>query len=95
MAQRAVAALRSLPGLRLVSVEDAVVQQAADLAARLGLRGAGVFYMTVAARLEVPLVTLDRDQCQRATRIVTVEEVSIMMKDLPPRGTCQFGEMGL
>ncbi len=50
-------------------------QRAADLAATLGLRGADAFYVAVAARLSVPLATLDIDQQGRAAKVVEIWEI--------------------
>jgi predicted nucleic acid-binding protein len=62
LAQRAVQSLQNLPGLRLVEMDHTLVQEAADLAARLGLRGAEAFYVAAAARLKIPLASLDRSR---------------------------------
>lgn len=72
LAQRAVDALQALPDLRLVHMDQDVVRAATDVAARLGVRGADAFYIAVAQRLRVPLVTLDKDQAQRAQALVKV-----------------------
>ncbi len=60
-------------GLRLVSGDLAFGQTAARLAADLRLRGADVTYVTVAYVLSIPLVTWDREQQQRAARVITVQ----------------------
>ena len=65
--------LRRTAGLRLVSGDLAFGQTAARLAARLRLRGADATYVTVAHVLNVPLVTWDREQHQRAASIVSVQ----------------------
>lgn len=77
LAKRAVATLKQLEDLRLVEMEAELVQCAADLAANLGLRGADAFYVAVAARLSVPLATLDIDQQGRAANVVEIWEVEI------------------
>ncbi len=64
--------LQNLPGLRLVQMDQLTVQDASRLAADLGLRGADSVYVAVAARLNLPLVTLDADQHERASSIITV-----------------------
>jgi predicted nucleic acid-binding protein len=69
---RAVKRLQSLPGLQLIEMEHLLVEEAAQLAARLGLRGADSIYVAVAARLELPLLTLDLDQRERAKKQVEV-----------------------
>ena len=75
LAQRAVAALEALPDLRLVAMDEALVQTAVDVAAELGVRGADAFYIAVAQRLRVPLATLDADQRARAARVVETPEI--------------------
>ncbi len=70
LAARAVELLQSLPGLRLVEMDSALLREAARLAAELGLRGADATYVATASRLNVPLATLDDDQRQRAARQV-------------------------
>lgn len=72
LAQQAIKALSSLPDLRLVEMERSLVVKAADLAARLGLRGADAFYVAVADSLKMPLITLDADQRTRAANCVTI-----------------------
>lgn len=75
LARRAVQALQALPDLRLVQMDAELVQATSGLAANLGLRGADAFYVAVAARLQVPLATLDSDQRARAGRAVVVVSV--------------------
>ena len=69
---KAIDAIQSLPGLQLVEMEGALVREAAHLAAELGLRGADSMYVAVAARLELPLLTLDLDQKEKAGKLVKV-----------------------
>ncbi len=72
LAQQAVKTLSNLPDLRLVEMERSLAVKAADLAARLGLRGADAFYVAVADGLKLPLITFDDDQRTRAANCVTV-----------------------
>lgn len=72
LGQKAIEQLQSLPGLQLVEMEHSLVQEAALLAAELGLRGADSTYVAVAARLGVPLMTLDVDQKERAAKRIEV-----------------------
>jgi predicted nucleic acid-binding protein len=69
---KAVEQVQSLPGLQLVDMEHSLLFEAAQLAAELGLRGANSTYVTVAARLDIPLMTLDADQKERASKRVEV-----------------------
>ncbi|OGL05900.1 MAG: hypothetical protein A3H48_00710 [Candidatus Rokubacteria bacterium RIFCSPLOWO2_02_FULL_71_18] len=72
LARRAVDAVLRLPALRLVPVDDVLARMAAKLAARLRVRGADAVYIAVAATLQLPLVTWDVEQRDRAARLVEV-----------------------
>lgn len=73
----AVEILQNLPGLRLVEMDAALIHEAAHLAADLGLRGADATYVAVAARLNLPLATLDEDQRDRAAKRVAIREIPV------------------
>jgi len=73
---KAVDQVQSLPGLQLVEMEDLLLQEAAQLAAQLALRGADATYVALAARLDLPLMTLDIDQKERASKRIKVLEIS-------------------
>jgi len=73
LGEKAFRQLESLPGLRLVEMDNSLLREAASLAARLGLRGADAVYAAVAKRLDLPLVTLDEDQRARAGREITIQ----------------------
>jgi predicted nucleic acid-binding protein len=60
-----------------VEMDRGLVREAARLASDLGLRGADSFYVAVAARLGLPLVTLDVDQRSRAETVVVVEFLGV------------------
>jgi predicted nucleic acid-binding protein len=70
LARRFVAALRQLPHLVLVSLDDTLAWQAADIAAQHRLRGSDAVYAAVALRFGSTLVTLDREQRDRVSGIV-------------------------
>ncbi|MGD0878828.1 MAG: type II toxin-antitoxin system VapC family toxin [Anaerolineales bacterium] len=72
LAKKAITQLENLPGLRLVEMDNELVRQAAKLAAELGLRGADCMYVAVACQLDLPLVTFDVDQHQRAGERIAV-----------------------
>lgn len=80
LARRAVTALDGLYGLRLVEMEADLVRRAVKLAATQGLRGADALYVAVAARLGVPLATLDVDQQSRAANVVEIRDVEAELK---------------
>jgi predicted nucleic acid-binding protein len=73
LALRAVRGVLRVPGLRLLPVDRQLALLAAQSAADLGLRGADAVYVATAHHLGVPLVTLDREQQQRAARLVSVQ----------------------
>jgi predicted nucleic acid-binding protein len=75
LAKKAITQLENLPGLRLVEMDNELVRQAAKLAAELGLRGADSMYVAVARRLDLPLVTFDVDQHQRAGERIGVQSI--------------------
>jgi predicted nucleic acid-binding protein len=60
-----VAALRGLPNLTFVALDDSLSQQAQLLAAQRGLRGADAVYAAVANVAGCTLVTLDQEQVAR------------------------------
>jgi len=66
----AVELLRDLPNLTLVALDQAIAQEAAELAADYGLRGADASYVAIARRYGCRLATTDRDQRERATIVV-------------------------
>ncbi|MBC8508251.1 MAG: type II toxin-antitoxin system VapC family toxin [Anaerolineales bacterium] len=76
LAKKAVEALQALPDLRLVEMDQSVVQAAVDAGADLGVRGADAVYIAVAQQLSLPLATLDNDQRERASRVVEIWEFS-------------------
>jgi len=73
---KAIQQVQNLPGLQLVEMDHSLLLEAAQLAAELGLRGADSTCVAVAARLNLPLVTLDVDQRERAGKRVKVMEIS-------------------
>jgi len=72
---KAIEHVQNLPGLQLIEMEHTLIRDAAQLAAELGLRGADSTYVAVAARLELPLITLDVDQKGRAAKRIKVLEI--------------------
>ena len=73
---KAIEQVQGLPGLQLVEMEDLLLQETAQLAAQLGLRGADSTYVALAARLDLPLMTLDIDQKERAAKRIKVLKIS-------------------
>ena len=73
---KAIEHVQSLPGLQLIEMEHTLLREAAKLAAELGLRGADSTYVAAAVRLDLPLMTLDSDQRERAAKRIQVLEIS-------------------
>ena len=71
LARRFAASLSRLPYLVLVSLDAALAQQAADVAAQYHLRGSDAVYAAVALRFGSTLVTLDRKQRERVSATLT------------------------
>ena len=75
LGRKAIQQVQNLPGLQLVEMDHSLILEAAQLAAELGLRGADSTYVAVAARLDLPLVTLDADQKERSGKRIKVMAV--------------------
>lgn len=75
LAERSVGALDNLPDLRLVDMDRNVLQVAVHVGADLGVRGADAFYIAIAQPLSLPLATLDFDQRERASKIISIWEI--------------------
>lgn len=74
LGRSAVAWLTQLPELVVVAIGDQLWQQATELAAALGLRGADAVYVALAASLQRPLVTWDREQRLRGSQRIVARE---------------------
>ena len=70
LGQRAIDRLLNIPNLRLVSIDHAAGIRAARLAADHRLRGADALYVATATTLNIPLVSWDRQQLDRARGLV-------------------------
>jgi predicted nucleic acid-binding protein len=80
--------LRTLPNLTLVPIDEALAEQATEIAADARLRGADAIYVAVARRYGTTLVTLDTEQRTRVATIVaalTPQEASAQLSCFPRR----------
>ena len=66
LSRKTIDRLLAIPTLRLVSLDHGVGIQAARIAAAQRLRGADASYVAIAAALDVPLVSWDKEQVARA-----------------------------
>lgn len=64
-----VSVIQRLPYVRLFPVGETFARLSAELAANVRLRGADALYVALASRLNIPLVTWDRQQLQRGARV--------------------------
>jgi len=71
-ARLAAEAWTRLPHVQLVTLDDALIDEAAEIAADRALKGADAVYVAVARRHRATLVTLDREQRERAAALVAV-----------------------
>jgi predicted nucleic acid-binding protein len=85
-ARLAVDTLRSTPHIQLIRLDDALLDTAAEIAADYALRGADATYVAVARRHNCTLVSLDREQRERAAAIVTTRTPAAALADIqrPP-----------
>ncbi len=70
VAARTTDLIQRLPQTRLVPVDANLGLSSARLAAELRLKGADAVYVALAQRLNVPLVTWDREQLERGQHAV-------------------------
>lgn len=75
LARQVLKDLETLPGLRIVEMDHALLFDAASLAADLGLRGADSVYVAVAKRLDLPLVTFEAEQRERAKKTIHIQDI--------------------
>jgi predicted nucleic acid-binding protein len=65
------AALKRLPHLVLVPLDESLAEQAAETAAQCCLRGSDAVYAAVASRFGSVLVTLDNEQRKRSSEVIS------------------------
>lgn len=71
LAQRAASRLYSLPFMRIVSIDQSLVNETVSIAATYKLRGADAVFVALAKIEGLPLVSFDQEQLTRPTDIVT------------------------
>lgn len=69
-AEKALSELYTFSYLRLVPVDQSLIDAPANVAAHFRLRGADSFYVAVAQQLAIPLVTFDREQLTRPASVI-------------------------
>ena len=74
--------LRGISNLTLIPMDDSLAQEAAEIAADYALRGADATYVAVARRHSCTLVSLDREQRERAAAIITTRTPAEALAEL-------------
>jgi predicted nucleic acid-binding protein len=69
-AKEAINTLRSISKIQIASLDSALVQVAVDAAIDLQTRAGDSIYVALAYQLNLPLVSWDREQLQRAKRLI-------------------------
>jgi predicted nucleic acid-binding protein len=77
LAHRIVGRLKDAGVIELIPVSLALAEQAAKIAADYRIRGCDAIYVTIAEQLGESLVTLDRQQLERASAIVEVRRPAV------------------
>jgi predicted nucleic acid-binding protein len=88
LAQKIAAALRGLPFLRWVPLDDSFAEQAWQLAANHRLRGADAIYATVALLHSCDLVSLDNEHLSRlagVVRTISPSEALVQVRGQRPK----------
>jgi len=75
-------ALAGLPNQVLVSLDDALAERAAALAATARLRGADAVYAAVAQQYGTTLITLDQQQLEQLTPFLRTARPADVLSDL-------------
>lgn len=83
-AQEFTVALRNLPNVTLLPLDEALTQRALALAAQHGLRGADAVYAAAAVQSGSALITLDHEHLTRLTSIVTTRTPAQVLEELLP-----------
>jgi predicted nucleic acid-binding protein len=70
-AREAINQLRAISKVQITAMDSVLVQAAVDVAANLQLRAGDAIYVALAHQLNVPLVSWDKEQLQKASTIIT------------------------
>lgn len=62
--------LAQTPGLSIVPIDSVLIQTAIDIASDLQLRAGDTLYVALAYQQNIPLVSWDKEQLDRASRII-------------------------
>ncbi|RME30683.1 PIN domain-containing protein [Candidatus Parcubacteria bacterium] len=82
----------SAPQLTLVTLDETLAEEAAEIAADRGLRGADAVYVAVARRHRCILISLDREQRERGAAVVPTQTPTATPTAEPPSPFCPQGD---
>ena len=82
LARQFAGTLQRLPHLVLIPLDQVLAQQSLDIAAIHRLRGSDAVYAAVAQRFACPLITLDREQHDRAASVLQTYYPSELLSSL-------------
>jgi len=82
LARQFAGTLQRLPHLVLIPLDQVLTQQSLDIAAIHRLRGSDAVYAAVAQRFACPLITLDREQHDRAASVLQTYYPSELLSSL-------------
>lgn len=71
LAKKAIDDLSSSSIIQFVAIDDDLIQSAIDVATTLQLRAGDAIYVALAQRLNIPLISWDKEQLQKASTIIT------------------------
>lgn len=74
-AQQIVSLITQTNVISLIPISQLLAEQAADIAALHRIRGCDSIYVALAQKLNQPLITLDKQQRDRAKTIVQIEKL--------------------
>lgn len=70
MGSEAVKALQSFPAMYFISLDAALMLNAIDVATNLQLRAGDAIYVALAHQLNIPLISWDKEQLQKASVLI-------------------------
>lgn len=71
LAKEAVRKLHDFTGLNLLPLDSALIESAIDIATDLQLRAGDAIYVALAHQLNIPLISWDKEQIQKASSLIT------------------------
>lgn len=67
----AVGQIYILPVMTLVAMDQGLIDEATDIGIDFAIKASDAFFVAIARRLSIPLVTFDQNQLNRPTTIIT------------------------